>query len=229
MSGRVVPGASRDPHRVAAPTRTSTSGCTSRPTSPSSGRCASTSSARSGSGWSRAAGDRAPRGPGAPGRDSASPSGAARAPRSSRRTGRGDDPEAPLRSRTSAPEREIAEFERLKPRLAEVWDALTMRDEEPHTSVVVPSLTLDQSELTKIAGASFYEERLLFLLIRLRNPRARDGLRDLAARPPDHPRVLLPVPRRDPGEPRPLAPDAALRRRRLAALAHREDPRAARG
>jgi hypothetical protein len=71
------------------------------------------------------------------------------------------------------PEHEIAEFERLKPRLAEVWDALMMREEEPHTSVVVPSLTLDQSELRKIAGASFYEERLLFLLIRLRNPRAR--------------------------------------------------------
>src|SRR5436190_16491338 len=70
-------------------------------------------------------------------------------------------------------EQEIAEFERLKPRLAEVWDSLTMREEEPHTSVVVPSLTLDQSELRKLPGASFYEERLLFLLIRLRNPRAR--------------------------------------------------------
>ncbi|HEX9186895.1 MAG TPA: carboxylate-amine ligase, partial [Vicinamibacteria bacterium] len=75
--------------------------------------------------------------------------------------------------RDLAPEQEIAEFERLKPRLAEVWDALTMQEEEPHTTVVVPSLTLDQSELRKIAGASFYEERLLFLLIRLRNPRAR--------------------------------------------------------
>ena len=71
------------------------------------------------------------------------------------------------------PEHEIAEFQRLKPRLAEVWDSLTMREEVPHTSVVVPSLTLDQSELRKISGASFYEERLLFLLIRLRNPRAR--------------------------------------------------------
>ena len=71
------------------------------------------------------------------------------------------------------PEQEIAEFQRLKPRLAEVWESLTMREEEPHTSVVVPSLTLDQSELRKISGASFYEERLLFLLIRLRNPRAR--------------------------------------------------------
>ncbi len=76
-------------------------------------------------------------------------------------------------ARDITPEQEIAEFERLKPRLAEVWDSLTMREEEPHTTVVVPSLTLDQSELRKIAGVSFYEERLLFLLIRLRNPRAR--------------------------------------------------------
>jgi hypothetical protein len=70
-------------------------------------------------------------------------------------------------------EQEIADFEKLKPRLQEVWNVLTMREEEPHTSVIVPSLTLDQSELRKLSGASFYEERLLFLLIRLRNPRAR--------------------------------------------------------
>jgi hypothetical protein len=70
-------------------------------------------------------------------------------------------------------EDEIAQFERLKPRMHEVWDVLMNRDEEPHTSVVVPSLTLDQSELKKLDGASFYEERLLFLLIRLRNPKAR--------------------------------------------------------
>ncbi len=71
------------------------------------------------------------------------------------------------------PEAEIAAFRDLQPRLLSVWEALTMRDEEPHTSVVVPSLTLDQSELKKLAGVSFYEERLLFLLMRLRNPRAR--------------------------------------------------------
>jgi hypothetical protein len=70
-------------------------------------------------------------------------------------------------------EDEVAEFERLKPRLQEVWDTIMNREEEPHTSVVIPSLTLDQSELRKLAGAPFYEERLLFLLIRLRNPRAR--------------------------------------------------------
>src|SRR3989475_9023817 len=70
-------------------------------------------------------------------------------------------------------EDEIAQFERLKPRLNEVWESILMKEEEPHTSVVVPSLTLDQSELKKLPGVNFYEERLLFLLIRLRNPRAR--------------------------------------------------------
>jgi hypothetical protein len=70
-------------------------------------------------------------------------------------------------------EEEIATFEKLKPRMTDLWNVLTLRDEAAHTSVVVPSLTLDQSELKKLAGVSFYEERLLFLLIRLRNPRAR--------------------------------------------------------
>ncbi|MET0552841.1 MAG: peptide ligase PGM1-related protein [Vicinamibacteria bacterium] len=70
-------------------------------------------------------------------------------------------------------ESEIEAFEALRPRLQELWDTIMNREEEPHTSVVVPSLTLDQSELKKLPGASFYEERLLFLLIRLRNPRAR--------------------------------------------------------
>ena len=70
-------------------------------------------------------------------------------------------------------ETEIAAFDALKPRLAELWDAIFPGDEEHYTSVVVPSLTLDQGELRKLPGASFYEERLLFLLIRLRNPRAR--------------------------------------------------------
>ena len=70
-------------------------------------------------------------------------------------------------------EEEISQFERLKPRLKEMWDTILNREEEPHTSVVVPSLTLDQAELRRLPGSSFYEERLLFLLIRLRNPRAR--------------------------------------------------------
>ncbi|HYL06579.1 MAG TPA: peptide ligase PGM1-related protein [Thermoanaerobaculia bacterium] len=81
-------------------------------------------------------------------------------------------PQPPFSSELTL-DQEIAAFEQLKPRLRDVWETLTLRDEEPHTSVVVPSLTLDRASLSKLAGASFYEERLLFLLIRLRNPRAR--------------------------------------------------------
>ena len=125
------------------------------------------------------------------------------------------------------PEQEIAEFQRLKPRLAEVWDALIMREEEPHTSVVVPSLTLDQSELRKIAGRELLRGAAAVPPHPPAQPAGADGVRHLAARPPDHPRVLPAVPGRDPGEPRALAAHAALRGRRLAALADREDPRAA--
>ncbi len=67
---------------------------------------------------------------------------------------------------------EIEAFERLKPRLSDLWDVVFPGDDETYTSVIVPSLTLDQAEMTKIPGISFYEERLLFLLMRLRNPRA---------------------------------------------------------
>jgi hypothetical protein len=69
-------------------------------------------------------------------------------------------------------EQELAAFEQLKPRLNALWDVLMAKEDLPATSVVVPSFTLDQEELRKLDGAVFYEERLLFLLIRLRNPRA---------------------------------------------------------
>jgi len=68
---------------------------------------------------------------------------------------------------------ELRQFEQLKLRLEPVWNSMTQKDDEPATSVVVPSLSLDQAELRRLAGSSFYEERLLFLLMRLRNPRAR--------------------------------------------------------
>ncbi|MEK6374897.1 MAG: peptide ligase PGM1-related protein [Acidobacteriota bacterium] len=68
---------------------------------------------------------------------------------------------------------EIGQFELLKPVLANLWDSVFPGDDEAYTSVIVPSLTLDQNEMTKIAGMAFYEERLLFLLMRLRNPLAR--------------------------------------------------------
>ena len=70
-------------------------------------------------------------------------------------------------------ELEIAAFDRLKPQLERLWDIVFPGDEEAYTSVIVPSLTLDVGEMSKIDAMPFYEERLLFLLMRLRNPRAR--------------------------------------------------------
>ena len=61
----------------------------------------------------------------------------------------------------------------MKPKLDAVWSALEADETYEHTSVIVPSLSVDQEELAKITGASFYEERLMFALIRLRNPNAR--------------------------------------------------------
>jgi hypothetical protein len=80
-------------------------------------------------------------------------------------------PHPPFVSQLSL-EEELAAFEALKPGLVRVFDHLVRETGEPCTTVVVPSMTLDQAELAKIDGVSYYEERLLFLLMRLRNPRA---------------------------------------------------------
>ena len=58
-------------------------------------------------------------------------------------------------------------------RLRAVWRRIESRSPAPHTSVVIPSLSFDRAELEKILGIQFYEERLLFTLVRLRDPRAR--------------------------------------------------------
>ena len=64
-------------------------------------------------------------------------------------------------------------FAALKERLPEIWSALESDSDYEHTSVIVPSLSVNQEELSKVTGAAYYEERLLFALIRLRNPNAR--------------------------------------------------------
>jgi hypothetical protein len=68
---------------------------------------------------------------------------------------------------------ELAAFARLKSRLAVLWAQVFPRDDEPYTSVIVPSISVSPDVLRRRPGAHFYEETLLFLLIRLRNPRAR--------------------------------------------------------
>jgi len=64
-------------------------------------------------------------------------------------------------------------FRALQARLVDIWRAIEAGSTVAQTSVVVPSLSFDRQELAKIAGAPFYEERLLFSLIRLRDPHAR--------------------------------------------------------
>ena len=64
-------------------------------------------------------------------------------------------------------------FTQLQEKLAPIWTSIREEDNFAHTSLIVPSLSVDQEELSKVQGASFYEERLMFALIRLRNPNAR--------------------------------------------------------
>ncbi len=68
---------------------------------------------------------------------------------------------------------EAASFRELQQRLPQVWEMIRDPQAPEHTSVILPSMSLDQEELAKIQGSPFYEERLLFTLIRLRHPRAR--------------------------------------------------------
>lgn len=68
---------------------------------------------------------------------------------------------------------DIRRFQVLKERLPDIWSALSSSPDYEHTSIIVPSLSVNQEELAKVTGAAFYEERLLFALIRLRNPNAR--------------------------------------------------------
>jgi len=65
------------------------------------------------------------------------------------------------------------DFKRLQEKLLPIWASIRADDNFEHTSLIIPSLSVDQEELSKVQGASFYEERLMFALIRLRNPNAR--------------------------------------------------------
>ncbi|MBD2019538.1 carboxylate-amine ligase, partial [Leptolyngbya sp. FACHB-36] len=64
-------------------------------------------------------------------------------------------------------------FYSLQNQLRDRWHTIELFDNSDADIVVIPSLSLDQRELLKIEGVHHYEERLLFSLIRLRNPRTR--------------------------------------------------------
>ncbi len=68
---------------------------------------------------------------------------------------------------------ELLAFSRLQARLPELFDRVAADHRIHNTVVVVPSLSLHPEELQKISGVHHYEERLLFLLMLLRQPRTR--------------------------------------------------------
>ncbi|MEB2312760.1 MAG: peptide ligase PGM1-related protein [Sorangiineae bacterium] len=71
------------------------------------------------------------------------------------------------------PELERHEFKLLQQKLAERWQRVHDVESGPSDIVVIPSLSLDGFQLGAIPGINHYEERMLFTLGRLRNPRAR--------------------------------------------------------
>ena len=75
----------------------------------------------------------------------------------------------PARPPMSAP----STFQQLQANLRDRWRSTDEFDTQERHILVVPSLSLDQEELQKIEGVTHYEERLLFSLIRLRNPNTR--------------------------------------------------------
>ncbi|MDF5714627.1 MAG: peptide ligase PGM1-related protein [Rhizonema sp. NSF051] len=68
---------------------------------------------------------------------------------------------------------QIEKFRHLQLSLRDRWKTLDSLDDSDADILVIPSLSIDQRELRKIEGCEHYEERLLFSLIRLRNPRTR--------------------------------------------------------
>ncbi len=74
---------------------------------------------------------------------------------------------------TSTESRDALDFRALQERLPLLWTTIQADNSLPVCSVVIPSLSMDPNELRKVEGVTYYEERLLFSLIRLRNPNAR--------------------------------------------------------
>src|ERR1700747_1269422 len=64
-----------------------------------------------------------------------------------------------------------AEFDRLQKKLVPLWKSIERFHQDPPTLVVVPSMSIDAINSGTLMQA--YEERFLFLLLLLRQPRAR--------------------------------------------------------
>src|ERR1700693_153500 len=64
-----------------------------------------------------------------------------------------------------------SEFDRLQKKLVPLWKSIEQFNQDPQTIVVVPSMSIDAIGSGTLMQA--FEERFLFLLLLLRQPRAR--------------------------------------------------------
>src|SRR6476620_8699270 len=71
----------------------------------------------------------------------------------------------------NSPSESAQKFRNLQTELRERWRAIEEFDSGDCDIIIIPSVSLDQQEMRKIEGAYHYEERHLFSLISLRNPR----------------------------------------------------------
>ena len=69
--------------------------------------------------------------------------------------------------------KQAEQFRQLQAQLCDRWQTIDQFDSGDTDILVIPSFSVDQKELQKIEGFLHYEERLLFSLIRLRNPQTR--------------------------------------------------------
>src|SRR6266542_4331851 len=77
----------------------------------------------------------------------------------------------PLPEPGLTPEEAEAEFDRLQRKLVPLWKSIQSFNQDEQTIVVVPSMTIDSDFSSTELQA--YEERFLFLMLLLRQPRAR--------------------------------------------------------
>ena len=68
---------------------------------------------------------------------------------------------------------ELRAYAALQRKLAPMYRRVFPDPRTPRTVVVIPSMSLDQEELTKLEGATHYEERFLYLLLLLQLPATR--------------------------------------------------------
>src|SRR5438874_7345568 len=76
----------------------------------------------------------------------------------------------PMSEPKVAPESQ-ADFDQLQEKLVPLWKSIERFSQDPQTIVVVPSMSVDAVGSGAVMQA--YEERFLFLLLLLRQPRAR--------------------------------------------------------